>query len=83
MSTENVSAGTVSVDERVDSVGPTERMDEIQLGEVHLGDIDTVQLLTPDGSRLSDARYDSWVADVGDDQLLALYEDMVLSLIHI
>ncbi|HEY2556491.1 MAG TPA: thiamine pyrophosphate-dependent enzyme, partial [Diaminobutyricibacter sp.] len=53
-------------------------MDDIHLGELHLGDIDTVQLLTPDGSRLSDPRYDSWVADVGDEQLLALYEDMVV-----
>ena len=81
MSTENVSAGTVSVDEHVErahSAEPSERMDEIQLGALHLGDIDTVQLLTPDGARLSDSRYDAWVADVGDEQLLALYEDMVV-----
>jgi pyruvate dehydrogenase E1 component alpha subunit len=81
MSTENVSAGTVSVDEHVErahSAEPSERMDDIQLGALHLGDIDTVQLLTPDGARLSDSRYDAWVADVGDEQLLALYEDMVV-----
>ena len=53
MSTENVSAGSVSVDERIEPAERTERMDEIHLGELHLGDIDTVQLLTPEGSRLS------------------------------
>lgn len=39
---------------------------------------DTVQLLTPNGERLSDDRFDGWVADVGADQLLDLYEDMVV-----
>ncbi|MFF1634078.1 pyruvate dehydrogenase (acetyl-transferring) E1 component subunit alpha [Leifsonia sp. NPDC058248] len=53
-------------------------MDEVHLGELRLGEIDTVQLLTPAGDRLSDVRYDAWVADIGDDQLLSLYEDMVV-----
>ena len=53
-------------------------MDDVHLGELQLGGIDTVQLLTPDGDRLSDVRYDGWVADVGEDRLLALYEDMVV-----
>ncbi|MFF2052362.1 pyruvate dehydrogenase (acetyl-transferring) E1 component subunit alpha [Leifsonia sp. NPDC058194] len=39
---------------------------------------DTVQLLTPAGERLSDDRYDGWVSDIGADQLLDLYEDMVV-----
>ncbi|OJX74953.1 MULTISPECIES: pyruvate dehydrogenase (acetyl-transferring) E1 component subunit alpha [unclassified Leifsonia] len=39
---------------------------------------DTVQLLTPTGERLSDDRYDAWVSDIGPDQLLDLYEDMVV-----
>nr|WP_226654049.1 pyruvate dehydrogenase (acetyl-transferring) E1 component subunit alpha [Leifsonia sp. LS1] len=39
---------------------------------------DTVQLLTPAGERLSDVRYDAWISDIGHDQLLDLYEDMVV-----
>ncbi|WP_082561553.1 pyruvate dehydrogenase (acetyl-transferring) E1 component subunit alpha [Microbacterium sp. Root61] len=42
-------------------------------------DIDDVaRLLTPDGRRIPDADLDPWVADVGTDQLRALYRDMVL-----
>ena len=37
-----------------------------------------VQLLTPDGVRRPDPDHDRWVADVGDDELLGLYEDMVV-----
>nr|WP_245580416.1 pyruvate dehydrogenase (acetyl-transferring) E1 component subunit alpha [Arthrobacter castelli] len=37
-----------------------------------------VQLLLPDGERIADAGYDKWVADVDDDQLKSLYEDMVV-----
>ncbi|GAB3581060.1 pyruvate dehydrogenase (acetyl-transferring) E1 component subunit alpha [Leifsonia lichenia] len=54
------------------------RMDDVHLGELRLGGIDTVQLLTPDGMRLSDDRYDGWISDIGDDQLLSFYEDMVV-----
>ncbi|GAA1442714.1 pyruvate dehydrogenase (acetyl-transferring) E1 component subunit alpha [Leifsonia poae] len=54
------------------------RMDEVHLGELHLGELDTVQLLTPAGDRLSDVRYDAWISDIGDEQLLSLYEDMVV-----
>jgi 2-oxoisovalerate dehydrogenase E1 component alpha subunit len=39
---------------------------------------DTVQLLTPTGERLSDVRFDGWIADIGPDQLLDLYEDMIV-----
>ena len=53
-------------------------MDDVRLGELHLGEIDTVQLLTPAGERLSDVRYDAWVSDIGDDELASLYEDMVV-----
>ena len=54
------------------------RMDDVHLGELRLGGIDTVQLLTPDGARLSDDRYDAWISDIGDEQLLSFYEDMVV-----
>lgn len=54
------------------------RMDDVHLGELRLGGIDTVQLLTPDGRRLSDDRYDAWISDIGDEQLLSFYEDMVV-----
>ena len=39
---------------------------------------DLVQLLTPSGERVSDARYDPWVADVSGEQLASLYEDLVV-----
>ncbi|MBN9629595.1 MAG: pyruvate dehydrogenase (acetyl-transferring) E1 component subunit alpha [Actinobacteria bacterium] len=52
---------------------------DTRLDDVHLpAGADTVQLLTPDGVRTSDVRFDAWVADVGPEQLLALYEDMVV-----
>jgi pyruvate dehydrogenase E1 component alpha subunit len=37
-----------------------------------------VQLVTPEGVRTGDPDYDPWIADIFDDQLLALYEDMVV-----
>ena len=37
-----------------------------------------VQLVTPEGVRLENPAFDSWVADVTDDQLASLYEDMVV-----
>jgi len=37
-----------------------------------------VQLLTPKGERVADPQFDTWVSDVGDDQLLSLLEDMVV-----
>ena len=40
-------------------------MDDVRLGELSLGEIDTVQLLPPSGERLSDVRYDAWVSDIG------------------
>ena len=40
--------------------------------------IDYIQLLTPSGQRLSDPDYDPWVADVFGEQLIALYEDMIV-----
>ncbi len=52
---------------------------DTRLDDVHLpAGADTVQLLTPEGVRTSDVRFDAWVADVGPDQLLGLYEDMVV-----
>ncbi|MBH0053860.1 pyruvate dehydrogenase (acetyl-transferring) E1 component subunit alpha [Salinibacterium sp. SWN139] len=37
-----------------------------------------VQLLDPDGKRLSDELYDPWVSDVTGDQLASLYEDLII-----
>lgn len=52
---------------------------DTRLDDVHLpAGADTVQLLTPEGVRTSDVRFDAWVADVGPEQLLDLYEDMVV-----
>ena len=39
---------------------------------------DMVQLLTPDGVRHDDPVYDPWVDDVDDEQLMSLYDDMVV-----
>lgn len=38
-----------------------------------------VQLLTPEGKRVKNAEYDSYVADITADDLRALYRDMVLT----
>ncbi|WP_245723651.1 pyruvate dehydrogenase (acetyl-transferring) E1 component subunit alpha [Paramicrobacterium humi] len=38
-----------------------------------------VQLLTPDGERVAAPGFDPWVADLSHDELLSLYEDMVVS----
>lgn len=52
---------------------------DTRLDDVHLpAGADTVQLLTPEGVRLSDVRFDAWVSDIGPEQLLGLYEDMVV-----
>ena len=37
-----------------------------------------VQLLSPDGVRTGDPEYDPWVADLTDEQLISLYQDMVV-----
>ncbi|TBN57124.1 pyruvate dehydrogenase (acetyl-transferring) E1 component subunit alpha [Glaciihabitans arcticus] len=37
-----------------------------------------VQLLTPDGDRVAHPDYDPWIADLTDDDLVALYEDLVV-----
>jgi 2-oxoisovalerate dehydrogenase E1 component alpha subunit len=39
---------------------------------------DIVQLVTPSGERVSDTRYDPWVAEVSGQDLAALYEDLVV-----
>ncbi|MBM7172821.1 pyruvate dehydrogenase (acetyl-transferring) E1 component subunit alpha [Streptomyces sp. G44] len=38
-----------------------------------------VQLLTPEGKRVADARYESYVADITAQELRGLYRDMVLT----
>ena len=42
------------------------------------GGPELVQLLTPEGERRTDERFDPYVADVTDDDLRSLYRDMVL-----
>jgi 2-oxoisovalerate dehydrogenase E1 component alpha subunit len=37
-----------------------------------------VQLLTPQGVRIESVEYDSWVEDLSGDDLIALYQDMVV-----
>jgi len=39
---------------------------------------DLVQLITPAGERISHPEFDPWLQDVSDEQLCALYEDMVV-----
>lgn len=43
-----------------------------------LGDGDFVQLIDPQGTRVPNPRFDPWVEDVTDDQLVDLLEDMVV-----
>ena len=43
-----------------------------------LGQEDYVQLVTPEGERHANLTFDPWVADVTDEQLAGLYEDMVV-----
>lgn len=42
------------------------------------GGPELVQLLTPEGERRADARFDPFVAEIGTDELRGLYRDMVL-----
>lgn len=37
-----------------------------------------VQLITPNGERIHRPEFDVWIKDLGDEQLAALYEDMVV-----
>lgn len=39
---------------------------------------DLLQLVSPDGERISHPEFDIWVKDVGDEQLCSLYEDMTV-----
>ena len=42
------------------------------------GDHDFIQLVTPAGERVPNATFDSYVDDIGPDELSALYEDLVV-----
>jgi 2-oxoisovalerate dehydrogenase E1 component alpha subunit len=42
------------------------------------GIAEPVQLLTPDGVRIESVEYDSWVEDLTGDDLVAIYQDMVV-----
>ncbi len=58
---------------------PGMRLDDVRLNDVRLAaGADTVQLLTENGDRLSDVRFDAWISDIGPEQLLGLYEDMLV-----
>ena len=58
---------------------PDMRLDDVRLNDVRLAaGADTVQLLTENGDRLSDVRFDAWISDIGPEQLLGLYEDMLV-----
>lgn len=46
------------------------------LGDLRLDGLDLVGLLDADGVRHGDDRFDAWVSDIGQEQLLDLYEDM-------
>lgn len=56
-----------------------------EAAEARTGDLpspdwgDLLQLVAPDGTRHSDPVHDPWIADVDDEALLALYEDMVVA----
>jgi 2-oxoisovalerate dehydrogenase E1 component alpha subunit len=60
----------VTIDNQPDTRMPAD------LGDLGITGMDVVQLLSPDGARREDVRYDAWVSDIGPDQLLSLYEDM-------
>src|SRR5690625_2601746 len=40
---------------------------------------DMIQLLSPEGERLANTQYDPYVADVSDEDVRALYRDLVLA----
>lgn len=47
--------------------------------DLHPGQLeDIVQLICPDGARTASPGFDPWVADVTDEDLLGLYEDMIV-----
>jgi pyruvate dehydrogenase E1 component alpha subunit len=37
-----------------------------------------IQLITPEGERISHPEFDPWIKDVGDDQLCSLFEDLTV-----
>ena len=63
----------------IDNQPATDVESDSRFEEVRLpSSADVVQLLTPAGDRVSDVRFDAWVADIGPEQLLDLYEDMLV-----
>jgi len=72
---------------RLTSQGVTKEGDEVLRATVSetspqkadlLGDEDFVQLVTPEGERVANPAFDSWVADITDERLASLYEDMIV-----
>jgi pyruvate dehydrogenase E1 component alpha subunit len=71
-------AGNPTGETRPGETRPGEtRPGETRPGETRPGD-GMIQLLTPDGERVADPRYDPWIADLTDDDLQNLYRDLVL-----
>ncbi|MEJ3655749.1 thiamine pyrophosphate-dependent dehydrogenase E1 component subunit alpha [Actinomycetes bacterium KLBMP 9759] len=62
----------------VDAPTPTPEHVVAGLKGTDEGGPDLVQLLTPEGERVSDPRFDGYAADVDVESLKALYRDMVL-----
>ncbi|MDQ1583523.1 MAG: 2-oxoisovalerate dehydrogenase component alpha subunit [Microbacteriaceae bacterium] len=78
MSNENI--GTEPLTDN-GSGGPDQIQTKAPSEAAHSHDADfsgLVQLLTPEGVRVSDPDYDPWIADLGAEQLVSLYEDMVV-----
>ncbi|MCX7521281.1 pyruvate dehydrogenase (acetyl-transferring) E1 component subunit alpha [Microbacterium sp. STN6] len=71
MSTETVWSGTAK--ERLGAADLPEHT-----GRAASDTSDVVQLITASGTRIDDPQYSPWVADVTSEQLLSLFEDMVV-----
>jgi 2-oxoisovalerate dehydrogenase E1 component alpha subunit len=52
--------------------------EEQHLTEALGADSDLVQILSPSGERTSQPLYDSWITDVAGDQLVSIYQDLVI-----
>lgn len=59
-------------------VEPDPTREQVIAGLRATGEDNSVQLLTPEGERIADRRWDPWVEDIGPAQLQGYYRDMVL-----
>jgi pyruvate dehydrogenase E1 component alpha subunit len=72
-----------SVDKSLDGENPEPAQKQFEQARPELPDFggpeeELVQILTPTGERTTQPLLDSWIADVDGDQLVSLYEDMVV-----